>query len=41
VLYVLYSVEHGRRCIYRARSPTIRLPVAVPPGRSHRRVLRI
>jgi len=41
VLYVLYSVEHGRRGTYRARSPTIRLPVAVPSGRSHRRVLRI
>ena len=43
MLYVLYFIERGRPCTYRARSPIIRprtaLPTAVPPGRSHRRAL--
>jgi glycosyltransferase involved in cell wall biosynthesis len=41
MLYVLYSDEQGCLCIHRARSPVIRLPTAVPSGRSHRRALRI
>jgi glycosyltransferase involved in cell wall biosynthesis len=36
-LYLLYSDEYGRLCIHRARLPVIRLPTAVPSGRSHRR----
>jgi Glycosyl transferase family 2 len=34
MLYVLRSIEHGRPCIHPARSPVIRLPTAVPCGRS-------
>ena len=41
VFYVLHSIEHGRPCRHRARSPIIRprtaSPTAVPSGRSHRR----
>jgi len=41
MLYVLHSIEHGRPCRHRARSPIIRprtaSPAAVPSGRSHRR----
>jgi glycosyltransferase involved in cell wall biosynthesis len=38
MLYVLHSIEHGRSCTRRARSPIIRLrtasPTAVPSGRT-------
>jgi glycosyltransferase involved in cell wall biosynthesis len=43
MLYVLYSIEHGRPCRYSPRSPIIRpwtaSPTGVPAGRSHRRAL--
>jgi glycosyltransferase involved in cell wall biosynthesis len=41
MLYVLHSIEHGRPCTHRARSPITRSrtasPAAAPSGRSHRR----
>lgn len=43
MLYVVYSMEHGRLCIHRARSPIIRPRIAsrtaFTSGRSHRRTL--
>jgi hypothetical protein len=41
MLYVLHSIDHGRLCIHRARSPAIRQRAAVASGRSHRRALHL
>ena len=43
MLYVLYSIEHGRPCIHLGRPPAIRpriaSPTAIPSGQPHHRVL--
>jgi glycosyltransferase involved in cell wall biosynthesis len=39
MLYILHTVEQGRPCAHRSRSPITRPRAAVPSGRSHRRAL--
>src|SRR5499427_309542 len=45
MLYILRAIEHGRPCIHRAKSPSVRSgspsPAAVPSGRRHRRALDV